>query len=161
MTVKKKTFWLGMVVGSKRVGEIKIGDKLYVVGEEIPTDKIEKNRLSELRKAGSIGDAAFDVVGTVPDDAKDKDILLLQGCVTELMATAKIDGDTIAGLQLELEAGGGGDVAALKIQVAELEPECKRLSDDNEEKAALIKEQKAEIKALKTAGKTRKTGDQK
>jgi hypothetical protein len=156
----KKSYWLGEKVGSRRVGQISIAGKSYGIGESIPADKLDKKKLNQLREDGCIGDAPFHVPDKAADDAKDKDIALLQGRVAELEEQAVKDGDTIAGLELDLEAAGGEDVSALKIRVAELEPECELLTTDNEEKAALIKEQKekikeqkAEIKALKEAAK--------
>ena len=139
-----KTYWLGELVGKRRVGGIKVDGKLYAIGEPFPADKVDKKKLAGFKKAGCVGLVPFAVSEPVGDD-----MALLQGRITELKAKATEDGDKIAGLELDLEAAGGGDVAALKILVAELEPECERLTADNEEKAALIKEQKAEIKKLK------------
>ena len=141
-----KTYWLGELVGNKRVGGIKVGGKLYAIGEPFPADKVDKKTMSGLKKAGCVGSVPFKVADSASGD---KDMALLQGRVKELMVTAKVDGDRIAELELELEAVGGADIELLKNQVNELDSERKRLTTDNEEKAALIKEQKSEIKALK------------
>jgi hypothetical protein len=106
----KKSYWLGEKVGSRRVGQISIAGKSYGIGESIPADKLDKKKLNQLRDDGCIGDAPFHVPDKAADDAKDKDIALLQGRVVELEqkngeleASAKEDGDKIAGLELEVE----------------------------------------------------------
>lgn len=176
---KEKTYWLGELVGSRRVGSIKVGGKLYAIGEPFPADKVDPKKLAGFKKAGRVGSVPFPVAASEPNDARDKDMALLQGRVTELMANATVDGDKIAGLQLELEVAG--DVNELKDKAVELELEVGKitakledsdtlsaelnklidemkdgeveeiasLKTDNEEKAALIGKQKTEIKALK------------
>ena len=167
-----KTYWLGRLVGTRRVGVIKVSGKLYAIGESFPADKIDTKKLAGLKMAGCVGSVSIPVADAEPNDARDKDFALLQGRITELTEKGVVDGDRIAELELELEASGdsgdlndqvvtlnklidemkdGGveEISVLKIRVAELEPECERLATDNEEKAALIQKLKVEIKALK------------
>jgi hypothetical protein len=140
--VANKTYWLGELIGSRRVGSIKVDGKLYAIGEPFPADKLEAGKLSGLKKAGCVGSIPVPDAESGQDNARDKDIALLQGRLSELKAKSIEDGDTIAGLQLELEAVGDGDCK-----------KCQEKDADIEEKAALIKEQKSEIKALKKAAK--------
>lgn len=166
-----KIYWLGELVGKRRVGGIKVDGKLYEIGESFPADLLDRKAMAGFKKAGCIGSVPFPVSDSEPqgecagckelgdrikemNEGGEKTFAILKGQVKEkdnrigeLEISAKTDGDTIAGLQLELEAAG--DVSALKIQVEELEPECKRLGDDNEEKAALIETQAKQIKKLK------------
>ena len=154
----EKTYWLGELVGNKRVGGIKVDGKLYAIGEPFPTDKVDKKAMAGFKKSGCVGSVPFQVADSVSEDAKDKDIALLQGRVNELTEKGVVDGDRIAELELDLEAAisSGGDVDALKIRVAELEPEVTRLTGentdlktDNEEKAALVEKHAKQLKKFK------------
>ena len=153
----KKTYWLGEKIGSRRVGQISIAGQSYGIGESFPADKLDKKVLKRYRDGGCVGDAPFSMPDPKIDDAKDKDITLLQGKLSGLEDQAIKDGDTIAGLQLELEADGGSDsikeIAELNKLIDEIKDgdvaEIADLKTDNEEKAALIKELKSEVKALK------------
>lgn len=122
---KEKTYWLGELVGSRRVGGIKVDGKLYAIGEPFPADKVDPKKLAAFKKAGRVGSVPFPVAESEPNDARDKDFSLLQGRVSELMEAARVDGDKIAGLALELEVAG--DTGDLKNQIVELEGEVGQL----------------------------------
>jgi len=99
MTIDK-IFWLGELVGTRRVGKILIGGKKYAIGKEIPAGKLSDDRLSMFKKAGCIGESVFAQDGKEAGDAKDKDIKMLLGKVSdleslngELKASAIKDGD--------------------------------------------------------------------
>jgi hypothetical protein len=126
----KKAYWLGK-------GLLKVGGKLVETGKPFNPDDLDKDRLKQWKKDGLVGEAPFQ-----QSDSPNNDNELLQGRIKELEAKAIEDGDKIAGLELELEAAGDGDCK-----------KCQEKDTDIEEKAALIKEQKTEIKALKKAAK--------
>lgn len=137
-----KTYWLGELVGSKRVGGIKVDGKLYAIGEPFPADKVDAKKLAGFKKAGSIGSAPFPVADSVAEDAKGKEITTLRGRVAELMGKAKTDGDTIAGFQLGIEEAGGV-TKEKELRIIELESEVTRLTGElkeaGEKKASHIK----------------------
>lgn len=158
MAKKERVFWLGK-------GQVRIDKKKYKQGEELPVDKIDKDKLKEWKSAKppKVGTAPFHVPDQNSDNAKDKDIKLLQGRVADLEkekgdfeTAVKESGDKIAGLELDIFVLQAGDETELKKQIIELDSEVKRLSgveSDNEEKATLIGKQKEEIKVLKKAAK--------
>jgi chromosome segregation ATPase len=155
MAAKKKTFWLGELVGSRRVGVIGIEGKLYGIGEEIPADKIDSDKLKALKKSGAIGTAPFQHSGgSSSGDAKDKDIELLKERVSalekekdELGKAAVADGDRIAELELDIEALEESDLAK---KVKELESEIDKLSS---EKDGLAKEVEKKDKTIEKLDK--------
>ncbi len=129
-----ETYWLGEKIGSRRVGQILVDGRLYGIGEPFPAEKLDKERLNRLRDNGCVGDVKISVAAKNTLADKDRDIALLQGKIAEL------EGKSVGTHDLE-------------AKVSDLEQECELLTTDNEEKAALIAEQKAEIKALKKEAK--------
>lgn len=154
---KEKTYWLGELVGSRRVGSIKVDGKLYAVGEPFPADKVDAKKLAGFKKAGRVGSVPFPIAAPEPNDARDKDMALLQGKLsgaetenTTLKADAVKSGDKIAGLELDVEAkdkelSGFKAKPAKKDQAiidlkklnVELDLEVKRLAAEAKEAADL------------------------
>ena len=82
-----------------------------------------------MKKAGCLGNAAFDVTSKLSDNGKDKDIAMLQGRLEEMKAEKDKDGDRIA--ELEREAGMVADDSIdYRDEIADLKKEVKALKKE-------------------------------
>ena len=146
---KKELFWLG-------VGVINIDGKDYGAEMPLPVGSIDKGNLKKMIGDGRIGEK----ISTVVVDGRDNKIAELEADLAEITIGAK---KTIKGLEKELKKADSGKCENCNdkdLRIVELDSEVKRISGENtgltvdaEEKAALIKEQKATIKDMEKAHK--------
>lgn len=155
MTASKRVYWLGEMIGKRRIGGIKVDGKHISIGESFAADKLDKDRLSAFRKAGCIGDAPFLVSEPVGNDLD-----LLKGRIVEMENVAVEQAGIINDLKKKV-APASGDVTELKKKVVELESEVKRLTDEAKD-AADIKADHVKAHVNKAAAaKTKKKGKKK
>jgi hypothetical protein len=133
MAKVKKLYWTGK-------GLVKVGGKLYGKGSPngraFPVDKVDDSKLKQWKKDGLCSNKPFE------DDDTLSSVAALESKVKELSV-------------LLVEANNSGD-DKLKDKIAELEAKAAELEADNEEKAALIDQLKAD---LEEATKPAEDGD--
>lgn len=157
--MKKKTFWIGDDGDNKSV---LITRKVYVRGQEIPSDDVDKKVLDGWLKRGLISEGDYHA----PIVVKDANVEALEAKVKQLKTDLEkarsgkkadnlkaLEADTKAkdGHIKELEENAVAQTARIKELEDRLEGQVKEVADlkaDQEEKAALIEKQAGEIKQL-------------